>query len=401
MVNKETNQLKSGNNPLSSTSTEAWFNASAPQFGNVSAKLVNESSKTASIFVQTTVAASPGAFLPLKLIHPQSGDQVATVCRVVRKVMNEEGNVQTGIELLLPEDDARVRNTLIGWAKKLLPVENILPGQSLEQTASTADAALPDLDHLIEDAAGSKEAAPQAKSKVETATIRERNEAARIDSARIISEAQRAIASGNFERAFDLLGQAANIFPVNAEQLYLQQAKIALEQLNDLNRALAQAKAAIALAPSDFEVKRVLDLITARITEDAAQRDKAARRFKFESLRTRSVAIVGVAVLVVAAVLGWSTWRYLLPRGKTPTQIEAAAFSGVMPIRQAKLHRSAVYLTIESAGWTKLTETTKRENLRRLATIARERFGVTRVVLADPQPAILGTVTQDKIVLGR
>ncbi len=422
------------------------------QLGEVRGALTRDFS-VGGLFVETQVAYAVGSCLPLRLIHPRSAEQIATVCEVVRHVRDEDGSL-CGLGLRFTVQDGPLVAQLadlvasVATAASSAPTPaplSLLERMPLGVVPRLRGAATDDLDPLllqiiafvdgrrdadaicresglspVEGLAGIAELERRQLVVIERPhTTREEPEDGDRDVARamlsdeqditrrafvehrareLLSDAVRAERADRVAEAVSLLEQALTLNPSNVADIHLRMAHLALERLDKLDLARQHADALVRLRPDASETTDLLAAIE-QAGSDRKKKHHAAQKAKplaGDSDSRKRIALLAVAVLVLALVVGWNVWHFFSPRGPRPVQVAPLAVSAWVPASAASVHRGRLYVTV-TAGWARLTASEQRQRLARLGDWAQRKLGTNDVVATDANRQLVGRVHGDAI----
>lgn len=431
------------------------------QLGEVDGALTNDLS-AGGLFVSTKIPHGIGSCLPVRLIDPQTAEQIPTICEVVRQVRGDDGKVMgLGLRFIHLDDGLRGRlHTLIGGG--ITASEPIGPAD-VERAATASSEVLaavpldsiptrragdvpPDLDpmllHLLPLIDSQRSALTIAAiSGLTTAecltglhTLAQRNlidVAVDLDAAIIeeavplapkqqevskgfvaqkardyVTDAVRAQRAGRVADAISLLEQALALKPPNAADIHVRLARMAVGPLDDVALARSHVEKLKELAPTRATVTKLVAEIDAREGEISSGRKRRARPARARSsvgrapLSPMRMAGGALALAGLVAAVGYLAWYFWLPHGPQPQTVDPATIANVFPSHSAQLLQDRLYVRV-SGEWVNLSLEQKRERLGTLAEWARSEHAVKEVLVSDAVPTLVGRVHGDAVTVYR
>lgn len=360
------------------------------QLGEVQGALARDLS-LGGLFIESPMPYPVGATIPLRIIHPGTGEHIEALCEVVHQIPGETGKSK-GLGLRFVQKDAALEEKLgsIVFATTQSDhtpsddIINIAP-EEIQPAGASALGAIPgpvtNLQDLIKN-----DAAPASDAKT------------------LLSEAIRAERAGKHVDALHLLEKVLATGPNNKEEIQLRLARLAMGPLEDTRLAKLYVGAVLDNTPDHAEAKALLASIAKRDKQlgkggkaihkkEAKAEDKGTKKVG----RTRQL-IGAVALCALLIGFGLSIWLYYFaPKGPQPLVISPASLASMVPAKHVQIIRGCLYVRILDDKWTSLDNKQKTLAIKRLATWAKEKHRLQKVVLANSQPVLVGMATNGKV----
>ncbi len=409
------------------------------------------------LFIETQEANTIGAPLSVRLVNPVSGESIPAICKVVRQVHDSNGH-QIGLGLRFANFDSllqdKVRKLLVDVAGAEFPATHpgaladtdvayqggleapspatsmavaetsvvlsfadltvtteadadysnpaeleSLAAQTLAPSPSTLDVDFSDLD-----AVGPSDTELVSPSSGLTRTP----QLGLWDRARsCITEALAAERTGRPHDAARLLQEALTFRPPNAADIHIRLALLGLGALADLAFAEEHAQAAVEIAGNRPQARRILRAVQTQRTRPRTAKAAAAptapviiahRMDPGEAIRRRFIGFV--ALIAIAAAVGFTAWRFFSPFDERPVAVTMAPIQALVPAASAVSHRERLVVTVvDIAAWHALAD--KQSHLEQLGTWAQTTLHISEVIVTDTAPVLLARVKDGKAIVYR
>jgi len=225
----------------------------------------------------------------------------------------------------------------------------------------------------------------------------------------LVTQGLAAERNDDFEDAVTLLEQALDLKPPNGANIHARLAILGMEHLGDLDLAEEHARAARDADPhrpyGRRLLRRVKRLRVRGVKPRAKKKPKQVRRTTQQKKKPQTPARVprrAVATLMmmflVAGLIGWNAYRYLLPMLDAPPHLDVRELAEIIPATDARIRDGKLVVTT-SETWDSLTTMEKTDHLERLAAWARQTHGVSEVLVADSTPVLRARVRGKKITI--
>ena len=224
-----------------------------------------------------------------------------------------------------------------------------------------------------------------------------------------VTEALAAERAGRPQDAAQLLEQALTLRPPNAVDIHARLALLGLGPLNDLEFAERHAHAAAAFSGDRPQIRRLLRAVRVQrarakhiprvTTTTATAPGPRSQASDDPTLRSRRRFTAVLAAVSILAVLGYNTWKYVLPWTEQPEEIETRV-AELVPVSKVLLTRGRLVVTVADHGrWVALAD--KERRIEELAKWAQSTYSVNEVVVADATPMMLARATRGKVRIYR
>ncbi|MEZ4270783.1 MAG: hypothetical protein R3C68_04935 [Myxococcota bacterium] len=207
--------------------------------------------------------------------------------------------------------------------------------------------------------------------------------------------------SGRLKEALELLRKMVDQHPMDIE-LHLELAEVALA-LDNLKLAHWHADFCSKMASERPEPRKVLADISER------RRSRAQDKAKQESNKTRQMQAptngrrtqLGIAsLLVVVSLVGWNVWRYVIPHGPQAEPVNTQIAADLLPTQKIVTFNNRLYI-VAADNWKTLAIEQKREVLRKLARRVKLELGVSEIIVAGADAALLARTRDEQVTVYR
>ncbi|MEM6531053.1 MAG: tetratricopeptide repeat protein [Myxococcota bacterium] len=325
------------------------------------------------LWFPTEAEVTVGHYMPLKIGPVDGREPVATMCRVA-KVQPADGinHVYIG----LSNTDAKLLTAIAQWfperpsapASPAASVAAHAPAPGLEASTEL------DLSDLAEPLSAPKKSAVN-------------NEVLRFQYDSLLGEANSFEANGQHEEAFKRIEKALEIYPVNAEDLHIRLAKLAMAS-NQLGVALEHAESAKRLNPSRRDAEHLVRTIHGERSSRTMDRDSKKLNQELRSRRVETLKAVALVVFVILPALAYNIWTYAIPHGPRPTPLEASQFQEIVATTKVLRLDKIIYVFVGDS-WNGIAKDDKTRILTELEERANLITPADRIVVTTAEPRLL------------
>lgn len=334
----------------------------APRIGRCEGSLQIEPGKEPLLLVAATDKLPQGQHVPIRLRSVNGAESVSTVGRVTRDSSDR-------VELALPADDERLNAALASWFTE----------PRIDTTSADAQSdGEEDLTYLLESDDDRDPPSPLDPT-------RDRYQA-------LLGEADRLQFDSRSQEAFARIEEALSIYPVDAEELHVRLAKLAMDA-ERLSVAEKHADAAHRLNPSRRDAAHLLRTIQAQRTTRRLTAPPISRR---SATPKRQLAAFGIAAAIVVISIGWNIYRYAIPRGDKPESLALTSFDDIFPADRVLVQNKVVYVMVDER-WAGLGKSEKETKTRALAERSKRLSDVERLVVTTEEPRVVATWSQGSV----
>ncbi|MEO1173513.1 MAG: hypothetical protein AAFX94_15890 [Myxococcota bacterium] len=203
----------------------------------------------------------------------------------------------------------------------------------------------------------------------------------------VISEADALEANGQHAEAFKRVEKALEIYPVDAEDLHIRLAKLAMAS-DQLNVALEHAEAAKQLNPSRRDAEHLFRTIHGERSNRTLDRSTQKLKGDLRNQRVERFKAVGLLVFVILPAIAYNVWTYVIPHGPRPEPLEASQFSEIVATDKVLSLDKILYVFV-GEGWMAIAEDDKTRILTELEKRANLLTVADRVVVTSHEPRLL------------
>lgn len=383
------------------------------------------------LFLRTTEPRKRGGCVPLRLVHPMTGEVIAAVCQVVHQVYSAQGEF-LGLGLRFANADSllgdRIRELIhdvTGDDPGPLSGEQTFEIDLAElgeaQTQAKHGTAIPVFELELEQHAegfsldtGTHHHAPPPAPKPAPKDAAKAQQLPEPTFRDCYSEALAAERARRPRDAVAWLQQALERAPDNPLDIHLRIAAIAMRELADLELANEHMAAARALDPKRRDLRKLRRELRGRRREllknhaklrfvplrpaGTAHRSSAGTSALQNPFLRRAISSAAIA-LIVASVF-WNAWTLNTSDAPPPLKIDPQKLAKLVAADRVLLseHRLVVNVAPE---WLALPDDTKAERLKALGDWAAQSYQAREIILTDDQNVLVGEVANNRVAVYR